>query len=240
MTLHLNEFGQRVGPPLPDWTPRPLPPRTPMQGRFCRLEILDIERHAAALHAAYSLDTDGRNWNYLPFGPFSMLDDYKGFLIERTAGGDPLYHVVIEQETGRAVGVAALMRIDPVNGVIEAGNIRYSSLLQRKPAATEAMYLLMRRVFDELGYRRFEWKCDSLNTASRRAAERYGFVYEGIFRNAMVYRGRSRDTIWLSIIDGEWPAVQRAYLEWLAPQNFDSHGQQRRRLGDLIARERGA
>ena len=201
--VRLNEFGQPIGPALPGWISRALPPRTPMQGRFCRLEILDIEQHASDLHDAYSLDADGREWTYLPFGPFTSLADYKDWLARRTASGDPLYHIVIDQQTNKAVGTLALMRMDPANGIIEAANIRYSSLLQRKPAATEAMYLLMRRVFDELQYLRYEWKCDSLNARSRRAAERYGFTYEGTFRNAMIYRERGRDTAWLSVIASE-------------------------------------
>jgi RimJ/RimL family protein N-acetyltransferase len=131
------------------------------------------------------------------------------------------------------------MRIDRANGVIEVGNINYSPLLQRKPAATEAMFLMMRRAFDELGYRRYEWKCDSLNAPSRAAALRLGFQYEGLFRQAAIYKGRSRDTTWFSIIDSEWPALRSAYEQWLAPENFDAAGRQQRKLSDLIAAARG-
>lgn len=238
MTHSTNAFGQPLGPPVPDWTPRPLPPRTPLQGRFCRLEILDIARHAADLHAAYSLDADGSQWSYLPFGPFATLEDYQRFLAERTATGDPLYHIVIDRETGKAVGTIAYMRMDPANGVLEIANVRYSSLLQRRPAATEAVYLLLRRAFEELGYRRVDWKCNSHNAASRRAAERYGFTYEGTFRNHMVHRGHSRDSDWLSIIDSEWPALRQAYDGWLAADNFDAAGRQRTRLTEHMARNR--
>jgi RimJ/RimL family protein N-acetyltransferase len=225
---------QLVGKPLPEWTARPLPPRTPMVGRLCRLEMLDPARHADDLWAANSLDADGRNWTYLFVGPFASLADYRAWLEKVAAASDPLFHVIIDLKTGKAVGVATFMRIDPAHGVIEVGNINYSPLLQRTPAATEAMYLMMRRAFDELGYRRYEWKCDSLNAPSRAAAQRLGFKFEGIFRQAMVYKGRNRDTAWYSTIDSEWPALKGAFEAWLAPENFDAEGRQKRRLSDLI------
>lgn len=236
MTIEHNEHGQPVGPLLPAWTPRPMPPRTPIDGRFCRLEILDIDRHAAELHEAFRDDGDGSQWTYLPFGPFASLEDYVGFLRDKTATGDPLYHIVVDAASGRAVGTIALARMDAANGVVEVANVRYARQLQRRPAATEAMYLMLRRVFDELGYRRCEWKCHHLNAASRRAAERYGFTFEGTFRQAVIQRGRSRDTDWLSIIDQEWPAIRRGYEAWLSPANFDAAGVQRRRLGDVMVR----
>src|SRR5262249_44740011 len=157
------DLGQPIGFPLPHWTARRRPPRTPMEGRFCRVEPVDPERHAADLHAANSLDREGRNWTYLPDGPFARLADYRLWLRRASSGGDPLFQAVIELGPGRPVGVASYMRIDPAAGVIEVGGINYAPPLQRTPAATEAMYLMMRRVFDELGYRRYEWKCDSLN-----------------------------------------------------------------------------
>jgi RimJ/RimL family protein N-acetyltransferase len=146
---------------------------------------------------------------------------------------DPLFHAIIARDSGRAVGVASLMRIDPGSGVLEVGGINYSPRLQRHPAGTEAMYLLMRRVFDELGYRRYEWKCDALNAASRAAAARLGFRFEGIFRQAVVYKERNRDTAWFSIIDREWPALKAAFEGWLSPDNFDDAGRQRRRLAEF-------
>ncbi len=152
---------------------------------------------------------------------------------------DPLFHTIVDLATGKAVGVATFMRIDRAHGVIEVGNINYSPLLQRTPAATEAMFLMMRRVFDELGYRRYEWKCDSLNAPSRAAALRLGFQFEGIFRQAVVYKGRNRDTAWFSMIDSEWPALKRAYEQWLAPENFDAEGRQPRKLAEFIAAARG-
>jgi RimJ/RimL family protein N-acetyltransferase len=233
MNPHLNALGQPIGAPLPDWRPRPRPPRTPMPGRFCRVEAFDAARHAAELFAAYSTDTEGRNWTYLPYGPFSRFDDYRIWVDAACRGDDPLVHAIIDVASGRAVGVASYMRIDSAAGVIEVGGINYSPLLQRKPATTEAMYLMMRRVFDQLGYRRYEWKCDSHNAPSRAAAERLGFRFEGIFRQATVYKGRNRDTAWFSIIDGEWPALKARFERWLAPENFDRDGRQRRRLGEL-------
>ena len=211
-----------------------------MEGRFCRLEPLDPARHAGDLFAANQLDKDGRNWTYLSVDAFAELAGYRAWLDQVAKGDDPLFHAIIDNSTSKAVGVATFMRIDAANGVIEVGNINYSPLLQRKPGATEAMYLMMVRVFDELGYRRYEWKCDSLNAPSRAAAARLGFQYEGLFRQAVVYKGRNRDTAWFSIIDSEWPALKRAYQQWLAPENFDAAGQQKRKLSDLIAEGRGA
>jgi RimJ/RimL family protein N-acetyltransferase len=229
---------QLVGKPLPGWTARPLPPRTPMVGRLCRLEMLDPARHADDLWAANGLDTESRNWTYLFVGPFASFADYRAWLEKVAAASDPLFHAIIDLKTGKAVGVATFMRIDPAHGVIEVGNINYSPLLQRTPAATEAMYLMMRRAFDELGYRRYEWKCDSLNAPSRAAALRLGFQFEGIFRQAAVNKGRNRDTAWYSIVDSEWPALKRVFEVWLAPENFDAAGRQKRQLSDLIEANR--
>ena len=230
MAEHLNELGQPIGFPLPHWTPRPRPPRSAMEGRYCRVEPVDPARDAADLHAAYRRDTEGRNWTYLPYGPFARFEDYRDWLERAAAADDPFVHCIIEQRSGRAVGVASYMRIDTSAGVIEVGGINYSPLLQRTPAATEAMYLMMRRVFDELGYRRYEWKCDALNAPSRAAAQRLGFQYEGMFRQATVYKGRNRDTCWFSILDSEWPALKQAFERWLDPSNFDTAGRQRQSL----------
>jgi RimJ/RimL family protein N-acetyltransferase len=220
-----NALGQPIGAPLPNWQPPPRPPRTAMAGRFCRVEPLDPDRHVADLYAANSLDQDGRNWTYLPIGPFPTSDAYREWLDEASSAVDRLFHAIVDLSTGKAVGVASYLRIDPAAGSIEVGHINYSPLLQRKPAATEAMYLMMRRAF-ELGYRRYEWKCDSLNAPSRAAAQRFGFSYEGLFRQAIVYKGRTRDTAWYAIIDGEWPALRAAFERWLDPANFDAQGNQ--------------
>jgi RimJ/RimL family protein N-acetyltransferase len=231
---HHNQFGQPIGPPLPDWTARPRPPRTPLQGRLCRLEALDADRHAKELHEAYAAD-DGRNWTYLPYGPFPSAEVYAEVLRSVQAGEDPVFHAIVDLRSERPVGVASYLRIDPGNGSIEVGHLSYSPALQRHPAATEAMYLMMRRAFDELGYRRYEWKCDSLNEPSRRAALRLGFRFEGIFRQAMVVKGRSRDSAWYSILDSEWPRLRSAFERWLDPANFDALGKQRAGLAELRA-----
>lgn len=233
-----NHLGQGIGFDVPGWKPRAQPPKTPMIGRFARVEPLDIGRHAAELHEANREDAEGRNWTYLGVDGFTELDAYRAWLEKMSAGSDPMFHAIIDLATNKAVGVATFMRIDHGNGVIEVGNINYSPRLQRKPAATEAMYLMMARVFDELGYRRYEWKCDSFNEPSRRAAQRYGFTFEGIFRQAVVTKGRNRDTAWYSMIDREWPALKSAYRRWLDPANFDASGRQRERLSALIAAAR--
>ncbi|MGK9164993.1 GNAT family N-acetyltransferase [Inquilinus limosus] len=233
MAEFTNALGQPIGAPVPGWEKRPLPPRTPMEGRACRVVPLDPARHAEDLFEAMGRDTDGRNWTYLAIGPFVDFGAFRAWLDKMAAGSDPLFHAVIDRATGRAVGVASYLRIDPANGVIEVGHIHFSPLLQRTPMATEAMFLMMRRVFDELGYRRYEWKCDSLNAPSRAAAARLGFRYEGLFRQAVVYKGRNRDTAWFSIIDGEWPRLRAAFERWLDPANFDAEGRQRESLSDL-------
>ena len=204
-----------------------------MIGRYCRVEAADPARHGAGLYEAFAEAPDGRDWTYLSADWPADLDGYLTYLKEATAKADPFHHAILDTATGRPLGTAALMRIDPGNGVIEVGAITYSPRLKRTPAGTEAMYLLMRRAFEELGYRRYEWKCDGLNAASRRAALRYGFRYEGLFRQAVVYKGRSRDTAWFSITDGEWPRVRAGFERWLMPENFDGDGRQRRSLADL-------
>ena len=238
MSEILNALGQTIGAPVPNWTPRPRPPHTPLQGRFCRIVKLDPTAHAAELFAGNRLDIEGRNWTYLPYGPFERIEDYRTWLDTIAAPDDPLFHTITDLTTAKAVGIASLMRVDPPNGVIEVGHINYSPLLQRQPHATEATFLLMARVFDELGYRRYEWKSDSCNQPSRDAAARYGFTFEGIFRQAVVYRGRNRDTAWFSIIDSEWPSIKRGYQRWLEPSNFDKSGNQRVSLATCIAEAR--
>ena len=209
-----------------------------MTGLYCRVEPVDVERDAAALYEAFSTAPDGRDWTYLFVGPFADFASYRDYLTKATASSDPLHHTIVDLASARPVGTAALMRIDPAHGVIEVGHVMYSPRLQRSRAATEATFLLMSRAFDELGYRRYEWKCDAFNERSRRAAERYGFTFEGIFRQAIVYKGRSRDTAWYSITDGEWPAIRKGFEAWLAPGNFDPEGRQRQSLAALLAQAR--
>jgi RimJ/RimL family protein N-acetyltransferase len=225
-----NIFGQPVGNPLPGWQARTLPPRTPMRGQYTWLEPLDAERHAAPLMEAFAAREDARDWTYLPGELPVDLNDYQAALAKAALGQDPLFYVIHDGPAGPPAGIAAYLRIDPANGVIEVGHIHVAIGLRQSRAATEAMYLMMVRAFDELGFRRYEWKCDSLNEPSRRAALRYGFQFEGIFRNAVVTKGRNRDTAWFSIIDSEWPERRAAFEHWLAPDNFDAAGQQRTRL----------
>jgi RimJ/RimL family protein N-acetyltransferase len=233
MPTHQNHLGQPIGFPLPGWTARPRPPKSAMTGVHCRLEPLEPARHAQALFEAHGLDRDGRNWTYLPVGPFADFAAYRIWATAVAVSEDPLFFTIIEAASDRPVGVASYLRIDPGIGSIEVGNIHYSPLIQRTPIATEAMFLMMRRVFEELGYRRYEWKCDALNAPSRRAALRYGFRYEGLFRQATIYKGRNRDTTWFAMLDREWPYLKRAYEQWLSPDNFTADGQQKTALGDL-------
>jgi RimJ/RimL family protein N-acetyltransferase len=235
--MPLNSLNQPIGHPVPDWSPRPVPPRTDLAGRFCRLTPL-AAAHASALHEAHALDAEGRNWTYLPYGPFASAAEYARWVEWAAQQSDPQFFAIVDGASGRPVGAASFLRIEPAMGVIEVGHLAFSPLLQRRPAATEAMYLMMKRAFDELGYRRYEWKCDSLNAPSRRAAERLGFTYEGTFRQMHVIKGRNRDTAWFSILDSEWPALREAFERWLDPGNFDAAGKQRRSLGQLQAEQR--
>ena len=224
-----NVLGQPIGFSLPNWRQPETPSREPMDGHFCRMEPLDPALHAASLHAANAMDAEGRMWTYLPYGPFDTLDSYRAWADEMCRRSDPLFYAVIDRATGRAVGVASYLRIDPPGGSIEMGHICYSPLLQRTPAATEAMFLMIERAFT-LGYRRCEWKCDSLNDPSRAAALRLGFSFEGVFRQATVVKGRNRDTAWFAMIDRDWPLLRDAFHRWLHPTNFDEQGKQRMRL----------
>ena len=229
---HTSAFGDPIGAPMPEGWSAPIRPiRAVMTGRLVRLEPL-VVAHAEALHDANIQGPDARNWTYLPYGPFDHVDAYRNWVGSVTRDGDPMFYAIIRQEDDRAVGVASYLRITPAAGSIEVGNINYSPLLQRNPGATETMYLMMKWAF-EAGYRRYEWKCDALNAPSRRAALRLGLSYEGVFRQAITYRGRNRDTAWYAAIDSEWPAIKAAFETWLDPENFDQAGQQRLSLSDL-------
>ena len=232
-----NALGQPIGEAVEGWTARPRPPLDVMEGRYCRVEPIDVDKHAADLHAANILDGEACIWTYLGYGPFETAEDYRAWVEQFCLGDDPLFHAVIATETkgktGRAAGIASYLRIEPAVGVIEVGHINHAPPLQRTRASTEAMYLMMRRVFDELGYRRYEWKCDALNAKSRAAAARLGFSFEGVFRQATLYKGRNRDTAWFAIIDAEWPALKARYERWLDPANFDDDGNQRESLINL-------
>jgi len=236
MSGHTNPFGQPVGFPVDGWTPRRHPPLTPMTGRYCRVEPLDAERHAAELYAAYSADREGRMWTYLPWGPYAGFAEYRDAVVTGLGREHFITYAVIDVASGKAAGVASYLNINLAAGSIEVGGIAYSPALQRSQAGSEAMFLMMRRAFAELGYRRYEWKCNALNAASRAAAQRYGFRFEGIFRQVDVVKGRNRDTAWFSITDGEWPAIETAFEHWLDPANFDTTGRQRVSLSALTAR----
>ncbi|MEZ5326641.1 MAG: GNAT family protein [Verrucomicrobiales bacterium] len=224
--LTVNNLGQPIGFPVPNWTPPRIPARQPMAGRHCRLEPLDATAHAHPLFDANSLDTEGRNWTYLAYGPFATFDEYAQWADAASATEDTHFYTIIPHSTGRPSGVASYLRITPDSGSIEVGHLHFSPAIQRSPAATEAMFLMMKRAF-ELGYRRYEWKCDALNAPSRAAAQRLGLSFEGIFRQATIYKGRNRDTAWYAAIDTDWPPLEQAFTKWLAPDNFDQHGQQR-------------
>jgi RimJ/RimL family protein N-acetyltransferase len=201
-------------------------------GRYCRVEPLDATRHTAQLFEANSLDSTGRNWTYVSVGPFASLEEYGQWVVEAAGGSDPQFYAITVDD--RAVGVASYLRIAPGLGSIEVGHINFSPRLQRTPAATESMFLMMQHAFG-LGYRRYEWKCDSLNAPSRRAAQRLGLSFEGVFRQALVYKNRNRDTAWYATIDCEWPALRAAFERWLEPSNFDGQGHQRVSLSTFTA-----
>ena len=230
MPEYRNELGLPTGFPVEDWMPCAHPPYESMTGDYCYVVPLDPELHAADIHQANILDKENRMWVYLAYGPFESEKDYRNWIDETCLEDDPQFYAIVDKNTGIAAGVASYLRIDPKNGAIEVGHINFAPPLQHSTAATEAMYLMMKRIFDELGYRRYEWKCDALNARSCRAAERLGFTYEGTFRQAMVYNGRNRDTAWYAITDREWPSIRATFQKWLDPDNFDETGKQRNKL----------
>lgn len=228
---------RQFGAPLGDWKPPATPLGQVLTGQYAELEPLDATRHSSDLHAANQQDAAGDIWDYLPYGPFGSLDEYSAWVREIQGIGDPFFYAIKDLETGRYCGVASFLRINPASGSIEVGHINFAPALQRTRAATEAMYLMMQWAF-AAGYRRYEWKCDALNGASRRAALRLGLSYEGVFRQATVYKGRNRDTAWFAAIDKEWPTLQEAYQSWLQPSNFDAAGGQKTSLGTFTAKAR--
>lgn len=217
---------------LTDWQPRPRPGRTAIEGRFCRLEPLDPARHGDELFAASMAPGAEDRLRYLFESPQDRAA-FEGWLARVAASEDPLYFAVINRSSGRCEGRQAFMRMVPDHGVIEVGSILWGPAIARTRVATEALFLAARHAFDGLGYRRFEWKCNARNAPSIRAARRFGFTYEGTFRQHMIVKGESRDTAWFAITDGEWPALRSAFEQWLAPANFDGEGRQRARLEDL-------
>lgn len=222
---------EHLGRPV-DWSPARPPGPDVLAGERVRLEPLDPDRHGDGLHAAAEAG-DPRLWDYLAYGPFADRAGFDAYLREQATAEQDRFYAIVDQRTGAPAGVLAYLRIAPEAGRIEIGHIWFGAALQRTPAATETIWLASRHAFEALGNRRLEWKCNALNWRSRRAAERFGFSYEGTFRQDMVVKGRNRDTAWFSLLDGEWPAADRAFRAWLAPANFDADGHQRRTLDEI-------
>jgi RimJ/RimL family protein N-acetyltransferase len=222
-----------LGDPI-EFDPVPPPRREPLAGIHVRVRPLDADHDAAPLYAvSHPPRGDAAVWTYLPTGPYSGLERMREALAVAQRSDDPLFFTLVMLPEEAPAGVASYLRIEPEFGVIEIGHIWFGVTMQRTTAATEAIYLLARHAFETLGYRRLEWKCNALNAASRRAAERFGFTFEGVFRKHMVVKGRNRDTAWYSITDDEWPALGDAFESWLDPDNFDASGRQRRSLAEL-------
>ena len=229
--IKFNEFNQPIDEPVVDWAPPPKPEKTSLEGHFCRIEPLEPMVHAKDLYLANGVDIKGSSWTYLPYGPFESFSSYLAWIKTACSTTDPFFYAIVDNVRKHAIGVASYLRIDPSAGSIEIGHLNFSPLLQRTSAATEAMYLMMSHAFD-LGYRRCEWKCDALNIPSRRAAQRLGFSFEGIFRAANVIKGRNRDTAWYAIIESDWAQIRSALSMWLSPSNFDEHGNCRTSLSN--------
>ena len=203
----------------------------PCTGAGCRLDHVSAVKHAADLYASFDgKDPEGRIWTYLGYGPFASLEEFTEWVKAREAARDPWFYAFVRRDTGKAVGMGSFMRNDAANGVIEIGHIWMSPALQQTREATETIYLMMRHCFDDLGVRRLEWKCDSLNAPSRKAADRFGFTFEGIFRQHYIVKGRNRDTAWYAMLDTEWPKARAAFEAWLKEDNFDANGQQKAKL----------
>lgn len=237
--MHIYSVSDSLGNPIGVPLGEVIKPSTPdenlkLVGKYCYLESLDANSHAAQLYEAFSLDTQGRLWTYMPQGPFSSEAQYRTWVEGAQHKADPFFYAIIDNETNKAVGVASFLRVDPTASSIEVGWITFSPLIQQKPIATESMYLMMKYAF-ELGYRRYEWKCNALNAPSISAAMRLGMSFEGLFRQATMVKGHNRDTAWFSILDRDWPTAKTAFETWLAPENFDAQGQQKQRLSELTA-----
>ncbi|WP_270204875.1 GNAT family N-acetyltransferase [Streptococcus anginosus] len=231
--MKINELGQPIGDALPNFKPGDLPKMERLEGRYVIVECLSKDKHGADLYEVYGPDSPANMWTYLFQNPVQSQEEWSALLDQMLAAQDRFYYAIVDKESGKALGTFALMRINRGSRVIEVGSVTYSPQLKRTRLATEAQYLLARYVFEELEYRRYEWKCDALNQPSRYAAERLGFIYEGTFRQAVVYKGRNRDTDWLAMIDKDWPAVKIRLEKWLSPDNFDENGQQIKALSDF-------
>ncbi|MFT5259735.1 MAG: RimJ/RimL family protein N-acetyltransferase [Saprospiraceae bacterium] len=233
MTEYKNELGQAVGAPISDWRAATWPRDIPMVGKSCRLEAFSAQKHIDDLYLAFIKDAAGGNWTYMPYGPFDSKEAFAEWALSTCVAQDPKFYTIIDCKTDKPVGMASYLRIDPNVGSIEVGHIHFSPLLQGTTLATEAMYLMMNQVFDVWGYRRYEWKCDSLNAPSNKAALRFGFSFEGIFRQATMYKGRNRNTAWYSILDSEWAANKAVFEQWLSGENLDGAGRQLKALASF-------
>ncbi len=220
-----------VGLPVDPVPPGHVPDLRWLFGRWVKLEHVSATKHVLNLYESFATsDPNGDVWTYMGYGPFKSFEEFSLWLKDREAARDPWFYAYVRNDTGKAAGMGAFMRADAANGVIEIGHIWISPAMQRTREATEAIFLMMRHAFDELGVRRLEWKCDSLNAPSRQAADRFGFTYEGTFRQHFIIKGRNRDTAWFSIIDKEWPPIRKAFQEWLKDSNFDAAGRQKAKL----------
>ena len=229
---YFNSLNQPIGEALPDWKPAAQPRRITLHGNYCRLEPLDPPQHADSLFEAN--DDNIAMWTYLPYGPFATRAEYRAWVDGVAQSEDALFFAIVDLRSGRAIGLASYLRVAPAIGSIEVGQLAFSPALQQRTAATEAMFLMMQEAF-ALGYRRYEWKCNALNQPSRRAAQRLGFSFEGVFRQANIVKGRNRDTAWYSVIDSEWPALSNVFTQWLAPTNFTPDGAQLLSLSAMTA-----
>lgn len=233
--MRYNEFNQPIGSALPNFCAGSKPEAEILQGQCCRLEKLSAAKHLDDLYEVYGEQSPQKNWTYLPIERLSSKAELAALLAANEASADPYYFAIIDENSGKAAGTFALMRIDAANRTAEVGWVIYSETLQRTRAATEAQYLLAKYVFETLKYRRYEWKCDALNAPSRKAAQRLGFQYEGTFRQAAVYKGRNRDTAWFSMLDNEWPQIKCRFEQWLDDANFDEQGKQRSLLNPMLS-----
>ena len=229
----MNKFNQPIGLPIKNWVEARAPLRSAMLGQYCKIEPLDVAVHAKALFNSFTTASENLDWTYMPYGLFTSFEKFNLWLVGIAENNDPLFYSLINKKTNEVVGLASYLRINQGQGVIEVGHIHFSPKLQRTAMATEIMFLMMLRAFEELGYRRYEWKCDALNEKSRKAALRLGFSFEGIFRQAAIYKGRNRDTAWYSITNSEWPLLKQAFILWLSSSNFDAQGHQKMSLSDM-------
>jgi RimJ/RimL family protein N-acetyltransferase len=228
-----NQFNQSLGFLVEHWATRERPTKVIMHGRYCTLEKLDLNQHAAVLFQALSTNNQGESWTYLPYGPFNTLDEFIRWARETIADKETILYAIVDPKTKGPIDICAYLRINPEHGVVEVGHLHYSALLKQTPAATETMFLMMHYALEELKYRRYEWKCNALNEPSKQSALRLGFQFEGTFRQSNVFKNRNRDTAWFSIVDSEWPAIKARFERWLDTNNFDQHGHQKTCLQEI-------